>query len=108
MLTDRELRITDVLWKVSSAKLTAGANMDEASGETKVMLDNRPRSSHLREFAKFRGISGSSCDSHPTIPLSRSESGIFIGASRSFLLLDVSTVAIRDNLLFPLALVLVG
>lgn len=108
MVTESVLRISEVLWKVSSAKLTAGANMDDASGETKVMLERRPRRSHLREGAKFKGISGSSCPSHPTMPFSRSDSGILARASRSFLLRDVRAVAIRESLLWPLALVLVG
>lgn len=91
---------------MTSINPTAGANMDEARGEMKVILEIRPNRSHLRESGKFRGISGSSWDSHPTIPLSRSESGNLAGSRRAFLLRDVSVVAIRDNLLLVLTLVL--
>jgi hypothetical protein len=94
----------EVLWNVSSMKLTAGANMEDASGEIKVMLDSKPRSKNLRDSGKLRGISGSCCDSQPTIPLSRSESGSLAGSRRAFLLLDVRLVAIRESLLFVLTL----
>jgi hypothetical protein len=79
--------------------------MLDARGEMKVMDPSRAISIHFRESGKLRGFSGSSCDSHPTMPLSRSESGSSAGAMRAFLLLEVRFVAIRDNLLFVLALV---
>jgi hypothetical protein len=107
MLTARELRRREVLWNVSSMKETAGANMEEARGEMKVMLDSKERSSHFLESGKLRGISGSSCDSHPTIPALRSEIGSFARVRRSFLLFDVKFVAIRDSLLLVLALLAV-
>jgi hypothetical protein len=78
--------------------------MEEAKGEMNVMLEIKPNNIHLRESGKLRGISGSSWDSHPTTPLSRSESGSFAGSRRAFLLRVVSDVAIRDSLLFALAL----
>jgi hypothetical protein len=96
-----------VLWKSASMKLTAGANIEEARGETKVMLASRERRNHLRLSGKLRGISGSSCDSHPTIPLSRSEIGKGLGSSLVFLLLEVRFVAIRDSLLLTLERVFV-
>ena len=71
------------------------------------MLASKEMSSHFLESGKLRGISGSSCDSHPTIPELRLDNGSLAGARRSFLLLDVRTVAIRDNLLFVLALLAV-
>ena len=83
-------------------KETAGANIDEAKGEMRVMLERRDIKNHLRDSGKLRGISGSSWDSQPTIPLSRSEVGSWAGSRRSFLLLEVSPVAIRDNLLLAL------
>jgi hypothetical protein len=104
MLTDKELNMKEELWNSAFMKLTAGANMEEASGEMKVMLEIRPSNSHLRESGKLRGISGSSWDSHPTIPLSRSERGRFAGSRRAFLLREVRAVVIRDNLLLVLAL----
>jgi hypothetical protein len=70
-----------------------------------VILLINPKRSHLRLSGKLRGISGSSCDSHPTIPLSRSDSGSGEGARRGFLLLEVRFVAIRDILLLVLDLV---
>jgi len=85
-------------------KETAGANIEDARGEMKVMLESNPSRSHLRESAKFRGISGSFCDSHPTIPLSRFEIGSFTGSRRPFLLRDVRLVAIRESLLLVLTL----
>jgi hypothetical protein len=76
--------------------------MEEARGEMKVMLESKAINSHFLDSGKLRGISGSSCPSHPTIPLSRSEVGSGAGASRAFLLLEVRFVAIRDILLFVL------
>jgi hypothetical protein len=78
--------------------------MDDAKGEMNVMAERRLSKSHLRESAKLRGISGSVCDSHPTIPLSRSERGSFAGPRRGFLLRLVSEVAILDSRLLVLAL----
>lgn len=80
---------------------TYGANMEDANGEMKVILERRLNKSHFRDSGKLSGISGSVCDSHPTIPLSRSESGSFAGSSRAFLLREVS---ILDNRLLVLAL----
>lgn len=82
---------------------TPGANIEDASGEIRVMLASKPINSHFLDSAKFNGISGSSCDSQPTIPLSKSDSGNGAGSSRAFfLLLEVRFVAIRDSLLFEL------
>jgi hypothetical protein len=83
-------------------KDTPGANIEDARGEINVMLESKERISHFRESWKFKGISGSSCDSHPTIPLSRSVVGSGAGASRAFLLLDVRFVAILESLLLVL------
>lgn len=102
MLTERELRRRDELWNVVSMNETAGANIEEARGEMNVMLASKDMSIHFRLSGKLRGISGSSCDSHPTMPLSRSDSGRGAGARRAFLLLKVRFVAMRDNLLLVL------
>ncbi len=102
MLTVKELRMSEVLWKSVSMKLTAGANIEDARGEMNVMLASRERRNHLRLSGKLRGISGSVCDSHPTIPLSRSETGRGLGSRRGFLLREVRVVAIRDSLLLTL------
>jgi hypothetical protein len=102
MLTVKELKISDELWKSVSIKETAGANIEEARGEMKVMLESKAIRNHFLDSGKLRGISGSNCDSHPTMPLSRSEVGSLAGSRRAFLLLDVRVVAIRDNLLLAL------
>lgn len=81
---------------------TYGANIEDANGEMNVILEIRPNRSHFRDSGKFNGISGSVCDSHPTIPLSRSEIGSFTGSSRAVLLREVS---ILDSRLLVLALV---
>jgi len=94
--------MTDVLLKSLSMNETAGANIEDARGDINVMPARRERRSHFRASGKLSGMSGSSCDSHPTIPLSRSDVGRGGGARRSFLLLDVRLVAIRDILLFVL------
>ena len=107
MLTVRELRISEVLWKVASMKLTPGANIEEASGEMKVILPSRAIRIHLRVSGKLKGISGSSCDSHPTRSLSRSDNGRGGGGRRAFLLLVARFVVIRDNLLLVLVFVLI-
>lgn len=78
--------------------------MEDANGEMNVMLESRPSKSHLRDSVKLSGISGSVCDSHPTVPLSRSVTGSFAGSSRALLLRVVSEVAILDSRLFVLAL----
>jgi len=83
-------------------KDTPGANIEDARGEMNVILESRERISHFRESWKFNGISGSSCDSQPTIPLSKSEVSSGAGASRAFLLLDVRFVAIFESLLLEL------
>jgi hypothetical protein len=107
MLTVKELRTKEVLLNVSSMKETAGANMEDARGDMNVILASNDKRSHLRDSGKLSGISGSSCDSHPTMPLSRSESGRSWGASLALLDFDVRFVAIRDNLLFELDLVFI-
>jgi hypothetical protein len=86
---------------------TAGANIDEASGEMNVILARSEIRNHFRFSAKLSGISGSSCDSHPTIPLSRSDSGRRAGARRFFLLLEVKFVAMRERRLLVLVLVFI-
>lgn len=72
-----------------------------------MMLASREIRNHFRDSGKLSGISGSSWDSHPTIPLSRSEVGRRAGSRRAFLLLEVRLVAIRDNLLLALDWVLI-
>jgi len=86
----------DELWKVSFIKETAGANIDEARGEMKVMLARREIKNHFRACGKLRGISGSSWDSHPTMSLSKSEIGKAVLAMCSLLLLKDTFVRIRD------------
>ena len=102
MLTVKELRRSDVLWKSVSIKETAGANIEEARGDMKVMEESRDSRNHFRDSGKLRGISGSSCESHPTIPLSRSEVGRGAGSSRFLLLLVVRLADMRDSLLLVL------
>ena len=84
---------------------TAGANMDEASGEMNVIAETRPSRNHLRLAEKLRGIAGSCCPSHPTMPFSRSDSGILSLCNPPFLLRVLRRDLIRDNLLTPLAFV---
>lgn len=60
METVKELRSKDELWNSSSMKETAGANMDEASGEMKVMDARSDNRNHFRIVGKLSGISGSS------------------------------------------------
>jgi len=103
MLTVKALRVVEVLWKSSSMNETAGANIEEASGEMNVIEEIRPSNIHLRLLGKFRGIRGSSWLSHPTMPLSRSVSGIFSLARPSFFLL---LVLILDVICASLLLVL--
>ncbi len=89
----------DVLSKVLFMNDTPGANMEDARGEINVMLPSSAISVHFLFSEKLSGISGSSCDSHPTISLSRSDSGRGAGARRAFLLFElfeVRFVAIRD------------
>lgn len=104
MVTVKELRIADVLPNSSLMNDTAGANIEDARGEIKVMLASSPRRSHFFEFGKLSGIAGSSCDSQPTISLSRSETGMTGGGNRSFLDLEVRLVAIRESFVLELAL----
>lgn len=85
-------------------KDTAGANIEEARGEINVMLESNDIKSHFLVSGKLRGMDSSVWDSHPTIPLSKSDKGKGSGASRGFLLLGVRLVAILDSLLFELDL----
>lgn len=79
--------------------------MEEAKGEMKVMEARRKSISHFFFGAKFKGFSGSSWPSHPTIPLSRSFSGSFGRSSCPFfLLLELNREAMRDILLRALLL----
>ena len=66
------------------------------------MLANKERINHFFFSGKFKGISGSSCDSQPTMSLSRSDTGNGFGANFAFLLLEVRLVAILDRRLFVL------
>jgi hypothetical protein len=81
-------------------KDTAGANIEEARGEINVMLESNDIKSHFLVSGKLRGMDSSVWDSHPTIPLSKSDKSKGSGASRGFLLLGVRLVTIRDSLLF--------
>lgn len=101
--TDSADKIVEVLPKSLFINDTAGANMDEASGDINVILDNKPSKNHFRESGKFSGMAGSSCDSHPTILLSRSDNGIFAASSLALLFRAVRLVFIRESLLRPLA-----
>jgi hypothetical protein len=83
---------------------TAGANIEEARGEINVMLESNDIKSHFLVSGKLRGMDSSVWDSHPTIPLSKSDKSKGSGASRGFLLLGVRLVAILDSLLFELDL----
>ena len=108
MLTVKALRVVEVLWKSLSMNETAGANIEEANGEMNVIEETRPSNVHLRWSGKFSGIRGSSWPSHPTMPLSRSVSGIFSLARPSFFLLLVLIFdIIRASLLLALPVVLI-
>jgi hypothetical protein len=108
MLTVKALRVVELLWNSSSMNETAGANIEEANGEMNVIEATRPSKVHLRLSGKFSGMRGSSWLSHPTIPLSRSVSGIFSLARPSFfLLLVLSFEVIRASLLLALPAVLI-
>ena len=84
---------------------TAGANIDDASGEMNVMLARSEMRNHFLLSGKFKGISGSSWDSQPTIPWSRSETGSGGGSRRFFLLREEMLVAMRERRLRELDLV---
>jgi hypothetical protein len=89
-------------------KETAGANIEEANGETNVIEETKPSKIHLRLSGKFSGMRGSSWLSHPTIPLSRFVSGILSLARLSFFLLLVLIFEIiRASLLLALPAVLI-
>jgi hypothetical protein len=76
--------------------------MEDARGEMNVILASSDRINHFFFSGKFKGMSGSSCDSQPTVPLSKSDTGKGFGGSFSFLLFDVRFVAILDSRLFVL------
>lgn len=63
--TKLDSRREDVL-KVSRTSGTPGANIDEASGVTKVMAEQRPIFSHFFRADQFCGLAGSSGPSHQT------------------------------------------
>jgi hypothetical protein len=57
--------------------------MDDAKGVSRVMADSRPTISHFLRCGKLSGMAGSSCESQPTRPSSRLESGMGARGSRS-------------------------
>jgi hypothetical protein len=56
MLTVKAPRAVEVLWKSLSMNETAGANIEEASGEMNVIEETKPNNVHLRWSGKFSGI----------------------------------------------------
>jgi hypothetical protein len=72
--------------------------MEDARGEMKVMEEMRKRRRNFLPSAKFNGMFGSVCDSQPIMPASRSDTGIRVGGSFSFLLVAIleSTPEIFD------------
>ncbi len=59
-----------------SMKMIAGARIEEANGDMKVIIERRQTISHFWLFLKLSGMVGSSSLSQPTISLSKSEVGI--------------------------------
>lgn len=54
-----------------------GAKMLDASGLRNVIADTRNKMNSLLLCGKFRGLRASSCESQPTSPASRSDTGYF-------------------------------
>ena len=104
MDTVRVDSIVEVFLNSSFIGSTAGANIDDANGEMKVIAETRPRRTHFLAWGKLSGFLASSCDSHPTIPLSRSDNGSFSRSSRPLLLLVVRRDTTFESLLFVLDL----
>lgn len=75
MLTLNDNNVVLVTLNSSAMKLTAGANILDASGEIIVKALIKASKLHFLPGAKFCGLAGSSWPSQPTIPLSRSISG---------------------------------
>lgn len=96
METTREDTMISLLCRSTSMKLTPGATIEEAKGETNVMAEMRPRSIYFLPDSKLSGIAGSSWDSHPTSPESRSIIGSSSRGSFSFLERPDSAVATRE------------
>lgn len=67
METTSEAIMVSVLPKSVIMKETPGANMAEASGLMKVMVDSSAMTQILRLSSQFRGSSGSSMPSQPTM-----------------------------------------
>lgn len=75
MLTLNESTVSSLTPKFAAIKPTAGENILDASGETKVIKLTRPSKAHFLPDGKFCGLAGSSCPSQPTMPRTRSVSG---------------------------------
>lgn len=75
MLTLNDNNVVLVTLNSSAMKLTAGANILDASGEIIVKALIKASKLHFLPGEKFCGLAGSSCPSQPTMPLSRSISG---------------------------------
>ena len=84
MLTGMEARVRSSPGARPNSRATlvmAGARMDEAKGDMKVMQERAETVSHLRRALKLRGMSGSSWPSQPTTPLARSDTGMMTAGS---------------------------
>lgn len=97
--TAKAAKISESLPKSMLMKPTPGANIEEASGEMKVMMEMRMRRENFFDCVKLSGMSGSSCPSQPTTLSSRFCCGMVIGGRRS-LAVDILESA-RDTLLPP-------
>lgn len=75
MLTLKESTVSSLTPKPAAMNPTAGENMLDASGETKVIELTRPSKAHFLPVGKFCGLARSSCPSQPTMPRARSVSG---------------------------------
>jgi hypothetical protein len=76
---------------------TAGANMEDARGETRVIAEIKPRRSHFLLRGKLSGICGSSWDSQPIRPKDKSVSGTSSRSSCPFFERFDRRVAMRET-----------
>ena len=102
MLTVMAPTVVLLLLKSSSKRSMPGDKMDDAKGVRKVMADTRPTTSHFLLWVKFRGMSGSSWDSQPTMPSSRLEVGMGAKAMRSRVFFRPTMLSTPEILLFTL------
>lgn len=105
--TEKAANNSDLFPNSLLMKETPGANMEEASGETKVIAEMRKRSMNFLDCWKFSGMVGSSCPSHPTILSWRFCSGIVCRGIRSFVVdmrestREILLPPVSDLLKFP-------